>query len=381
MSADPKVSVIMPVRDGQRWLAQAVESVLGQTLSELELIVVNDGSIDQSSDILSALSRRDNRLRIVHQRPEGLVKALNQALALARAPLVARLDADDVALPERLVCQTSCFDKQAPLVLLGSWAEKIDDEGRCIGHVRPETEPEQLAKILPRKNPFVHSSVMMRTALAQRLGGYRYPFLGAEDFDLWLRMSEHGAVANLPQALVRYRVHGDNTGQSLGVRQSFSARLAQVASAARRASGFDPADRLLGPPDWWAFDAPREFYAEVAQICRFLDLADPRTIEARRITEVRLPSLQQILDLSHAEKRLARRSIFNLLTVQNSRAPLSFSGLATVLLILLIGRVVYRGRALQRDRGRLPQIVTKGLQQSKVRLASADLNDEQSTKG
>src|SRR5262245_61111342 len=102
MNVDPKVSVLMPVRNGERWLREAVESILVQTFSDLELIVVDDGSIDGSSEILSNLSRRDARIRVVHQRPEGLVTALNRALTQARAPLVARLDADDVAMPERL---------------------------------------------------------------------------------------------------------------------------------------------------------------------------------------------------------------------------------------------------------------------------------------
>jgi len=351
MSADPKVPVIMPVRNGERWLAQAVESVLAQTLSEFELIVVDDGSIDASAEILSALSRRDGRVRVVHQPPEGLVSALNRALALARAPLVARLDADDVALPERLARQASYFDEHLKLVLLGSWAEKIDEQGRCIGQVRPETEPERLAEILPRGNPFVHSSVMMRTAFAHRLG-YRQAFLGAEDFDLWLRMSECGTIANLPQPLVRYRVHGGNTDRSLGVRQSFSVRLAQASSTARRSSGLDPADRLLDPPDWWAAHADSEFYTEVAQLFRFLELADSKSLAPGRIGEVAPPSLRQILELSHAEKRLACRSIFNLLTMRRRPAGLSLARLVAVLFTLIVGRPLYRHGT--RPSGRTP---------------------------
>ena len=342
MSADPAVSVIMPVRNGERWLAQAVESILAQTLSGFELVIVDDGSIDGSPAILSALSRRDARVRVVRQAPEGLVKALNRALALARAPLVARLDCDDVALPQRLARQASCFNQLPALVLLGSWAEEIDDEGRHIAQVQPETEPERLAEILSHRNPFVHSSIMMRTALVQKLGGYRQAFLGAEDFDLWLRMSECGAIANLSQALVRYRRHGGNTGRSLGVRQIFSVRLAQAASSARRLSGFDPADRLVDPPDWWAPDAYGQFYGEAAQLCRFLELADPKLLETDRIDKIRSPSLQQVLDLSHAEKRLAYRAIYNLLAARRRPEGLSLDRLAVMVPVLLVGRAVYQ---------------------------------------
>jgi glycosyltransferase involved in cell wall biosynthesis len=342
MSDELKVSVIMPVRDGERWLAQAVESVLAQTLADFELVIVDDGSIDGSPAILSALSRCDDRLRVVQQPPEGLVTALNRALALARAPLVARLDSDDVALPERLACQVSCFSQFPALVLLGSWAEEIDDEGRCIGQMRPETEPERLAQILPHRNPFVHSSMMMRTSVVQKLGGYRQAFLGAEDLDLWLRLSECGEIANLSQPLVRYRRHRGNIERSLGVRQSFSVRLAQTASRARRSSGIDPADRLLEPPDWWAPDAYGQFYGEAAQLCRFLELADPKLLETGRIDKIRRPSLQQLLHLSHAEKRLACRSIFNLFAARRRPEGLSLGRLAVMLLVLLVGRVVYR---------------------------------------
>jgi glycosyltransferase involved in cell wall biosynthesis len=344
MCADPKVSVIMPVRNGERWLAPAVESILGQTLSELELIVVDDGSIDASAEILSALRRRDNRLRVMQQRPDGLVAVLNQALALAQAPLVARLDADDVALPERLERQSICFERHDGLVLLGSWAERIDAEGRCIGYLKPESEPERLAETLLRRNPFIHSSVMMRTALVRKLGGYRRAFLAAEDFDLWLRLSERGVVANLPETLTRYRCHDANATRRQAVRQCFSSRLAVAAAALRRSSGFDPADRLPGPPDWWAPDALREFYAEAARICRFLDLADVATLELGRMTDVQVPDLKQILDFSHAEKKLARRAIFNLRQARKAPPGFSFVRGTVVLLTLLMGRAVHRAR-------------------------------------
>jgi glycosyltransferase involved in cell wall biosynthesis len=345
MGADPKVSVIMPVRNGERWLAPAVESILGQTLSDLELIVVDDGSIDTSAQILSALRRRDPRLRLTHQQPDGLVAALNRALALARAPLVARLDADDVALPERLDRQAACFERHDRLVLLGSWAEKIGAEGRCIGYLKPKNEPDRLAETLLRRNPFIHSSVMMRTALVRELGGYRRAFLAAEDFDLWLRLSEHGAVANLAETLTQYRCHDANATRRQAVRQCFSSRLAVAASALRRSSGFDPADRLLGPPDWWAPDALREFYAESALICRFLDLADVATLVLGRMADVQVPGLKQILDFSHAEKRLARCAIFNLRQAREAPPGFSFVRGAAVLLTLLMGRAVHRARS------------------------------------
>ncbi len=329
----------MPVRNGEAWLGAAIESVLGQTLADFELIVVNDGSTDATPDIISALSGRDERIITIGQpRQLGLVKALNAALAVARAPFVARLDADDMALPERLMCQTRCFDEQPDLVLLGSWAERIDDRGRRTGALRPETDPARLAVVLSTRNPLVHSSVMMRTALVKKLGGYREAFLGAEDFDLWLRLSEHGAVAILPQILVRYRVHGNSVTRRFALRQYFSTRLARAAAAARAELGTDPAKDLLSTPDWWAPQAMNEFYAEAAAVCRFLEMADATVMAARGTGDVRLPSAQQLLEFSHAEKALAERSLLNLMTARDRPAALSLHRLVAALATLLIGR-------------------------------------------
>jgi len=346
MGEDPKTSVVMPVNNGERWLAEAIESVLAQTFTALELIIVDDGSTDASPDIIAAMSGRDSRIRAVRQpRRHGLVSALNRALALARAPLLARLDTDDIALPERLARQARSFNEQPTLVLLGTSAEKIDENGRHIGDVRRETQSERLTTLLRKSNPFVHSSVMMRTALVQKLGGYREAFLGAEDVDLWLRLSEHGTVANLPQPLVRYRIHGGNVTGRLGVRQCFSARLAGASALARRTSGVDPAERLSGPPDWWASQAAHEFYAEAAQLCRFLDLADRGKLAAHSTAEITLPSVQQMIDLSHAEKKLAGRSLVNLLMERRRRGALSARRLVLALATLLVGRTVYRSQA------------------------------------
>ncbi len=351
MSADPQVSVIMPVRDGERWLAQAIESVLGQTLAEFELIVVDDGSVDGTPAIIAGLSSRDGRIRALrHQQPQGLVEALNGALALVRAPLIARLDADDVALPDRLSRQAQSFADRPTLVLLGSWAERIDEKGGGTGNVTPETDAGRVAEILRQRNPFIHSAMMMRAGPVRSLGGYRSAFFGAEDFDLWLRLSEHGEVANLAETLVRYRVHGESTSSRFVVRQCFAARLARSAAASRRSTGIDPARHLSAPPDWWAAAALDDFYAKDALICRFLDLADPGAIAVRAIAEAPLPSARQILEFSHAEKKLAQRALRNLMLSRRRPATLPVRKLAGALLTCLIGRKLYR-RARQTAAG------------------------------
>ncbi len=200
----PGVSVLMAVHNGVPWVRDAVASVLAQTAGDLELIVVDDGSTDATPDLLAAV--RDPRVRVERQSRAGLTPSLNRALALARAPLVARLDADDTALPERLERQRAFVDAHADVGLLGTGAREVDEAGREVRVVRPPTDDRALRRALIRRNPFVHSSIVMRRALAERLGGYDPALPVAQDYDLWVRMSAVTRLANLPEPLVVRRL-------------------------------------------------------------------------------------------------------------------------------------------------------------------------------
>ena len=299
----------MPVRNGERWLREALDSVLSQTVSDWELVAVNDGSTDGTAGILNEFARRDARIRPIRQEPLGLVAALNRGLAEARGPLIARLDADDRALPERLGRQVRYLEANRAVGLLGTWAQEIDAAGNRRGQLRPPAAPEDLQRGLIKANPFVHSSVMFRTDLVRRLGGFRPAFRAAEDYDLWLRISETAPIANLPEALVEYRLHDSNVTSRNAIRQAFSARLAQRAAHARRAIGRDPADVLTGPPDWRSPAAEASFYAEDAALYRLLDLAD-RDIAAGAGHAADFSLLEARFDeLTHAERALAARAM------------------------------------------------------------------------
>jgi len=202
--ADPAVSVLMGVRDGAAWLPEAIRSVLGQTLADLELIVVDDGSTDATPTQLAAV--RDPRLVVEGQARAGLAVALNRALGRARGPLVARLDADDLALPTRLERQRAYLQAHPDVGLLGTAARLIDESGRDVGVIRPPEDDRAIRRALIRRNPFVHSSVMLRRALAASAGGYDTSFPVAQDYDLWLRLSATTRMANLPEPLVVRRL-------------------------------------------------------------------------------------------------------------------------------------------------------------------------------
>lgn len=200
----PRVSVLMAVHDGAPWVKDAVASVLAQTLEDLELIVLDDGSTDATPALLSGVA--DRRLRVERRPRAGLTRALNAALALARAPIVARLDADDVALPERLARQIAFLDAHPEVGVLGSAAREVDEEGREVRVVRPPADDRTLRRALIRENPMVHSTVAMRRRDVEAVGGYDPRFAVAQDYDLWIRLAGVTQLANLSEPLVVRRL-------------------------------------------------------------------------------------------------------------------------------------------------------------------------------
>jgi glycosyltransferase involved in cell wall biosynthesis len=200
----PEVSVLMAVRDGGPWIAEAVRSVLAQTLADLELIVIDDGSEDGTREILAAAT--DPRVTVEHGPRRGLTVSLRRAAALARAPLLARLDADDVAVPARFARQRAFLASHADVGLLGGGVREIDLAGNVVRRVLPPESDAELRRRLIRENPFVHSAVMMRREVYERVGGYDARVSVAQDYDLWLRMSRVTRLANLPEIVVVRRL-------------------------------------------------------------------------------------------------------------------------------------------------------------------------------
>lgn len=202
--ATPAVSVLMGVWNGAPQVREAIESVLSQTAADLELIVVDEDSTDATPGILASF--RDPRLQVVRRARGGLTSALNAALRLSRAPLVARLDADDVALPERLERQLAFLSAHPDVGLVGTAAREVDASGREVAIVRPPADDAGIRRGLIRRNPFVHSSVVMRRAAVEQAGGYDEAFPVAQDYDLWMRISRVTRMANLPEPLVVRRL-------------------------------------------------------------------------------------------------------------------------------------------------------------------------------
>ena len=240
MSTAPLVSVLLAVHNGEPYLRAALESALRQTVDDLELLVVDDGSTDTTPDVLAALD--DRRVRVLRNDEQlGLAASLNRGLEEARGRFVARLDADDVALPRRLERQVAWMHANPETVVLGSAVCAIDDNGTPGAvHVMPTT-PAAVRWHLLFSSPFFHPAVLVDRNHVERHGlRYDPSFSESEDYDLWARALAIGEGANLPEALVLYRVHA---GQASHVRRALQRSFQlQVASReiARVARHFSP---------------------------------------------------------------------------------------------------------------------------------------------
>jgi hypothetical protein len=242
-AAQPRVSAVVPVLNGEAHIAEAIESLLAQTLDELEVIVVDDGSTDGTPEIVAALAREDERVRVFsNERNTGLAAATNQGWRAARADYVARLDADDVALPARLARQVAFLDANPQVAAVGGAAITIDRAGRRIGLVALPTSTRAIRAQLPRRSCLVHSAVTLRRTALEAVGGYRFSPGGG--YDLWLRLSERFELANLPEPVVMYRLQTNDVSPE-AVEERARNELALLIAARRRAAGErDPLDGL-----------------------------------------------------------------------------------------------------------------------------------------
>jgi len=245
----PSVSVVLPVFDGEAYLDQAVESILAQSLGAIELIAIDDGSRDRSLAILKAHAVADPRLRVVTRENRGLVATLNEAIALAEAEFVAIMNADDVALPTRLEKQLVFLQRHPQVAVVGCQVQLLTSGSASSVVARLPVTPEEVRAFLPLASPVAHPAVMFRREAVTACGLYREQMMPAEDYDLWLRISEHHDIANLPEVLLQYRLHGGQVSASRFEAVAAATLAAQEASRCRLRGEADPLDgvALLSP--------------------------------------------------------------------------------------------------------------------------------------
>lgn len=265
----PAVSVLMPVYNARRYVGTAIESLLQQTMRDFELIVLDDGSRDDSQDIVRSFAGRDRRVRWLARENRGLIATRNELLAAARSPYCALLDADDIARPERLELQLDYLESHPECVLVGSRVLLIDAEGAPLCEMFDEFEHGVIYDTLLSGRPhhLCNPAIMMRRAAVEQAGGYREGFAPAEDLDLFLRLAEHGQLVNLPQVLTSYRQHLASEGYARAHIQRAAAyravnearRRRGLAELLREQTGYDSIVWTAGDHYrkwcWWALNA------------------------------------------------------------------------------------------------------------------------------
>jgi glycosyltransferase involved in cell wall biosynthesis len=203
---NPRVTVLMPAYNAGKYIAAAIQSALDQTFADFELLIVDDGSFDDTVRVIKSFD--DDRIRLIRQEQGGVSAALNTGLGHARGEYICRFDADDLCFPQRLARQVEFLDANPDYLLVGSDAEYISEDGehlfnfRCAGHTH-----EEILDKLYRFCPFIHSAVMYRKYAVLQAGGYSLLAHNFEDYLLWVRLVAVGRYHNLEEALIRVRIN------------------------------------------------------------------------------------------------------------------------------------------------------------------------------
>ncbi|UFS70612.1 glycosyltransferase [Geomonas sp. RF6] len=280
--SQPRISVLMPVRNEERYLEQALDSLFRQTLSDWELVAVDDGSTDATPAILAQAARGDERVKVVRLQGDGLVPALNAGLEACRAPLLARMDGDDICHPRRFERQAAYLELHHGVGLVASNFRHFPRptlQRGMIGYEKWQNSLSDHALIcrdLFVESPFVHPSVMTRREVVEEVGGYRDAGW-AEDYDLWLRMAAAGVrFGRLPETLFFWRDHPERETRTSGAYAAEAMRRCKLHHLRR---GF-----LQGVTEVVMAGAGREarawqrlLAAEGVKVCHWLDV-DPRKI-------------------------------------------------------------------------------------------------------
>jgi glycosyltransferase involved in cell wall biosynthesis len=294
-----RVDVLMPAYNAAATLRDAVESLQTQTLRDIRIIVVDDGSTDATPAILAALAAQDPRIVAVTQQNAGIVEARNAALRHANADFVACLDADDIALPDRLQRTLSYLDAHPDCVAVGGAVAHMDEHGAPLGGLQQPGPPDQAdAAKAPALEPYiVQSTLMARRAPMAALGGYRH-VPNSEDSDLFWRLAAHGALINLPDVLVRYRVHTASISSTLhnGRIMALGSQLGALSALRRRAGRDDlvfpralhealkqaPTLEAMAQAACGQLDASEAQHLRIATACKLMELSRYRPFEPDR---------------------------------------------------------------------------------------------------
>lgn len=244
----PRVTVLIPVFNGQSDLPETLDSVLQQTYSDWEIVAIDDGSTDSSYEILTEYGERDRRIHAFAQGNAGITNALNAGIPHVQGEYVARLDCGDLCTPERFETQVTYLDKHLDVVAVGSYAGRFTSQGWPVDVYRPPVKHDDIDQrhIQGAGGGLAHVTAMIRSKILRKVGGYDSDFKYAQDTDLWLRLAEAGRLANIPHVLTHYCVTTRSISSEHRAEQiAFSQ---EAVRRARERRGLAPLGEM--PPPW-----------------------------------------------------------------------------------------------------------------------------------
>lgn len=248
----PAITVAMSVYNGERFLALAIESVLAQDFRDFEFLIVDDGSTDNSPRIIHDHAEADPRIRPILRENRGLIASLNEMIEVAQAPIIARMDADDICRADRFSKQVAFLDAHPDYGVVGSWSEDIGEQGEALFRTgmadHPITHEELLAAIENGGQLICHPAAMYRRDVVRSVGAYHAAFRHCEDLDLWLRLAGVTKLGNIPERLLRYRRYLGQVSSRHATEQQIGTAIAQAAWRERQAGRPDPTETLKRLP-------------------------------------------------------------------------------------------------------------------------------------
>ena len=224
----PLVTVLMPVYNAERYLEFSIESILNQTFSDFEFIIINDGSSDNSLDIIKSYADKDNRIKVINRKNKGLVKTLNEGVKLAAGKYIARMDGDDISMPERLEKQFNYMERHRQVGIVGGYAKLVDINNNYIDDMIYPISNYFCKLALCNNTVFAHPAIFIRRQVALE---FTYSALAwpAEDYELWMRISKIWKMHNIPEFLLRYRISDESiSSTNKTVQASHSIHLSSV---------------------------------------------------------------------------------------------------------------------------------------------------------
>jgi cellulose synthase/poly-beta-1,6-N-acetylglucosamine synthase-like glycosyltransferase len=240
----PLISVVMVVCNADHFLCASIESILCQTLTEFEFIIVDFGSTDSSNSIISSYAAKDGRIKFHEIAPCGLAEARNAACCLARGEYIAMMDADDVANPKRLAWEFTFLEEHPKVGLVGGATEWINASGKSLRIERFPTKDHEIRAAFAVHCPFCQPTVVVRREAFLLVGGYRTLFVQAEDYDLWMRIAEHFEVANLEEVVLKYRIHAYQLTLRKHMQQCLYCLAARLSASSRKSGQPDPLNTI-----------------------------------------------------------------------------------------------------------------------------------------